>query len=82
MPRNLDRRVETVAPVEGEELQGRLRSLMETCLRDERQAWELGSDGTWRQRTPRLAERGIHSLLLGNSWGTSQGGGAASLPTP
>jgi polyphosphate kinase len=72
MPRNLDRRVECVVPVEDPRLQPRLKSLLETCLGDNRQAWELRSDGTYEQRLPGTdPERSTHRALLADSWGAS-----------
>jgi polyphosphate kinase len=65
MPRNLDRRVEAVTPVEDRALHPRLRSLLDTCLADNRQAWELCPDGSYVQRTPGdEPERSTHRLLL------------------
>ena len=58
MQRNLDRRVETVAPVTDPKLCGRLAEIFEIGLADDVLAWELGSDGTW-QRVPN--ERGLNS---------------------
>jgi polyphosphate kinase len=68
MPRNFDRRVEAVAPVDDPALHVRLRSLLETYLEDNRQAWELSADGTWSQREPDGAVRASHERLLRNSW--------------
>jgi polyphosphate kinase len=73
MPRNLDRRVECVVPVEDTRLQPRLKSLLETCVADNRQAWELRSDGTYEQRLPGAEpERATHRILLTESWGMVQ----------
>ncbi len=71
MPRNFDRRVEAVAPVDDKSLHPRLRSLLETQLSDNRQAWELKPDGSYIQRTPRPGEetRATHEILLHDSWG-------------
>jgi len=70
MPRNFDRRVETVVPVEDRSLHPRLRSLLELCLSDNRQAWDLLPDGSYRQRHPgREPERATHKVLLRDSWG-------------
>jgi polyphosphate kinase len=69
MPRNFDRRVEAVTPIDDPTLHTRLRSLFETCLRDNRQAWDLEADGTWRQRVPLDEVRATHSILLVDSWG-------------
>ena len=52
MPRNLDRRVEAVTPVEEPSLLKELKDMLETMLTDNRQAWELAADGTFTQRTP------------------------------
>jgi polyphosphate kinase len=73
MPRNFDRRVEAVAPVEDRTLHPRLRALFETLLADNRQAWELDADGVWRQRQPDGAARASHVMLLQDSWGRSAG---------
>jgi len=69
MQRNFDRRVEAVAPVEDAALHVRLRSLLQTCLEDNRQAWDLSADGTWTQRTPNGVVHAAHELLLRESWG-------------
>jgi polyphosphate kinase len=72
MPRNFDRRVEAVAPVDAPALHERLRSLLHTYLEDNRQAWELNADGAWVQREPEGVARASHERLPRNSWG---GGG-------
>jgi polyphosphate kinase len=70
MPRNLDRRVEVVTPVVDKALHPRLRGVLETCLADNRQAWELRADGSYEQRSPGDdAERGTHRVLLREPWG-------------
>ena len=45
MPRNLDSRVELVAPVEDPALQAELLDVLERCFADNANAWELDSDG-------------------------------------
>jgi len=47
MPRNLDHRVEALAPVTDPELQKRLDEILEVCLDQGTPAWELGPDGSW-----------------------------------
>ena len=70
MPRNFDRRVEAVTPVEDPGLRLRVRSLLAVCLADNRQAWELASDGNYCQRKPNGApEISTHKLLIGDPWG-------------
>jgi polyphosphate kinase len=67
MPRNFDRRVEAVAPIDDASLHPRLAAIFRTCLVDNRQAWDLSGDGTWRQRQPEPDElvRATHVSLLG-----------------
>jgi len=52
MARNLDRRVEAVTPVEEPDLAKELKELLDLFLADNRQAWELQSDGRYVQRRP------------------------------
>ncbi|MBD2327808.1 polyphosphate kinase 1 [Alkalinema sp. FACHB-956] len=52
MPRNLDRRVEAVVPVEDPELILDLQEMLGVMLADNRQAWELQADGRYVQRRP------------------------------
>jgi polyphosphate kinase len=49
MPRNLDRRVEAVAPVLQAEGRARLCEILEVNLNDDVLAWELGGEGTWHK---------------------------------
>jgi polyphosphate kinase len=80
MPRNFDRRVEVVTPVESPVLKERLQSVLEVCLADNRQAWELRSDGSYVQRDPGdRGERATHRMLLRDSWGASRESGAYSI---
>jgi polyphosphate kinase len=47
MPRNLDRRVEALTPVEDPTLQARLEEVLDVLRNDDVLAWELTPDGTW-----------------------------------
>jgi polyphosphate kinase len=49
MERNLDRRVEAVAPVTDAASQARLRTILEVMFADDRRAWTLGDDDIWRR---------------------------------
>ncbi|HEY4954802.1 MAG TPA: polyphosphate kinase 1 [Gemmatimonadaceae bacterium] len=70
MPRNFDRRVEAVAPIEDRNLHPQLHSLLQLFLADNRQAWELASDGSYTQRHPNgEPEIASHQLLMGDPWG-------------
>jgi polyphosphate kinase len=57
MPRNLDSRVELVAPVEDESLRADLLAVLERCFADNTNSWVLDRDGSWRRRTPGSEER-------------------------
>ncbi|HEY9735549.1 MAG TPA: polyphosphate kinase 1 [Trichocoleus sp.] len=57
MPRNLDRRIEAVAPIEDERIRAELKQILEISLADNRHAWDMQSDGSYVQRRPR---RGQH----------------------
>ncbi|MFL5593320.1 MAG: RNA degradosome polyphosphate kinase, partial [Gemmatimonadaceae bacterium] len=82
MPRNFDRRVEAVAPVDDRSLHPRLHALIATCLADNRQAWDLAPDGTYTQRTPNGARvRATHELLLLDSWGMVSPAEAKPMPS-
>lgn len=52
MTRNLDRRVEAVVPVEDPEIMKDLQEILGVMLADNRQAWDLQSDGHYIQRQP------------------------------
>jgi polyphosphate kinase len=66
MPRNLDNRLEVLAPVESSQLQQRLSGVFDVLLSDNVRAWELQSDGTWKQTRPKKDEpaRGTHDVLM------------------
>jgi polyphosphate kinase len=49
MPRNLDNRVELVAPVEDAVLREEMMEVLERCFADNSNSWELGADGEWRR---------------------------------
>ena len=77
LTKQLRRRVEAVAPVESPALHERLRSLLSVYLDDNRQAWELGSDGVWERRVATGAPRASHEVLQRNSWGLMRDGSVA-----
>jgi polyphosphate kinase len=65
LPRNLDHRLEAVAPVQDARLQQRLGAALDALLADER-AWELQADSTWRRLSPKKGEqpRSSQTLLM------------------
>jgi polyphosphate kinase len=49
MPRNLDRRVEAMAPVLDRSLRERLDEILQVELEDDVLAWTLNADGCWKK---------------------------------
>jgi polyphosphate kinase len=58
MFRNLSKRIEVVTPVFAEDPKQRLWEVLDICLRDQRQAWVLGSDGKYVQLDPEKGASG------------------------
>jgi polyphosphate kinase len=52
MPRNLDTRVELLAPVVDQHLRGELTDTMERCMADNTNTWVLDADGGWSRLEP------------------------------
>ena len=69
MPRNLDTRVELLAPVRDATLRSDLLDTLERCFADDTNAWELGQDGSWTRRTPQGPEpRSVQrELMMGHA---------------
>jgi polyphosphate kinase len=61
MPRNLDRRVEAVVPVDDPDLKKEIVQFLELELSDDTLAWELAGDGTW---TKVAATKGLNTQQL------------------
>ena len=77
MPRNLDRRVEAMVPIFDRALHPRIEAMLNVYLTDNRQAWDLGADGTWVQRRASEEEdRASQRRLLRESWGMARTSGA------
>ena len=61
-----------ITPIEDRALHPRVCSLLDTLLADNRQAWDLGPDGTYVQRKPGSNPVfSTHERLLLNSWGVT-----------
>ncbi len=58
MPRNLDHRIELVAPVEDGRIQHELIRAFDVMLADNASAWELSPDGRWMKLRPKKGDRG------------------------
>jgi polyphosphate kinase len=57
MPRNLDHRVEVVAPVEDIGAQSELAATMDSLLADTASSWELDHNGVWHRIRPKKEDR-------------------------
>lgn len=66
MPRNLDRRIEVAVPVLDPGHRRTIRDMMELMLKDNRQAWDLKSDGTYQQRNPASSQEEVatHRMMM------------------
>jgi polyphosphate kinase len=64
MPRNLDTRVELIAPVRDESLRAELLDALERCMADDTNAWTLAEDGTWPRREPSPERRSAQEELM------------------
>ncbi len=52
MPRNLDRRIELLVPIEDLVSRRRLIEILDTYFRDNQNAWQLQADGSYRRLEP------------------------------
>ncbi len=62
MPRNLNRRVEVITPIDDRALALRLEEVLRVCLADDTLSWELGPDGAWA-KVPTIRGMGTHRRL-------------------
>ena len=79
MPRNLDSRVELLAPVSDAGLRADLIDTLDRCFADDTHAWELGPSGTWKRRQPHGDEpRDLQRELMARHAARAEQGHAAS----
>jgi polyphosphate kinase len=65
MPRNLDHRIEVVAPVEDRRVRDELSAVFDSLLADNAHAWVLDADGGWTRLQPGDERpRGTHDTLM------------------
>jgi polyphosphate kinase len=57
MPRNLERRVELMFPVQDEKIRAELRGILNAYFQDNCQARALNANGTWKRRSPQPGEQ-------------------------
>jgi polyphosphate kinase len=78
MHRNLSKRVEVTAPILAKEAKEKLWEILDICLRDRRQAWVLGDDGSYVQLHSEEGEDGAlgtHHKLMELARHRSESGG-------
>jgi polyphosphate kinase len=64
MPRNLDRRVEVLLPVESARCRQELQAVLGSVFADDVKAWVLGSDGSWSPTEPRKGKQVDHQVAM------------------
>jgi polyphosphate kinase len=66
MTRNLDRRVEVIAPIEDRDISKDLQEILGIMLADTRQTWDMQPDGTYIQRRPHTSaeEQSTQQILM------------------
>ncbi len=57
MPRNLDRRIEVLVPIDEPRIRRRLDGVFDALLADNVQSWSLRADGRWSHNEPAAGER-------------------------
>jgi polyphosphate kinase len=66
MYRNLQARVEAIAPIETRALREQIWEILQILMRDQRQTWDMRPDGAYVQRQPGQPgnEAGAHEVLM------------------
>jgi polyphosphate kinase len=60
MPRNLDRRIEVLAPVENARARAEIGAILDSAFSDTTNTWELASSGDWRRLEGKGKKRHTH----------------------
>ena len=64
MPRNLDRRIEVLTPVENIRARAEIAAILESAFADTTNTWELGPDGTWHRLEAKSKKRHTHQEAM------------------
>ena len=60
MPRNLDRRIEVLTPVENARAKAEIGAILDSAFADTTNTWELGSDSEWTRREAKAKKTHAH----------------------
>ena len=64
MPRNLDRRVEALAPVDGARARAEVNAILDSAFADTSNAWELDGEGIWTRVSGGKKDQHVHQLAM------------------
>jgi polyphosphate kinase len=64
MQRNLDHRIEVLAPVENARVRQDVHAILDSALADDTNAWLLGPDGVWTRATPGEKPHSHHATMM------------------
>ena len=64
MQRNLDHRIEVLAPIENARIRQEVNAILDSALRDNTNAWDLDADGTWTRLTPNGSKPHSHQETM------------------
>jgi polyphosphate kinase len=64
MQRNLDHRIEVLAPVENARIRQEINAILDSALADNVNAWELDSDGAWARLVPGKEKPHSHQATM------------------
>ncbi len=84
MPRNMDRRIETLIPLETDSIRRQVMDqIMIANLNDDTQAWELAPDDHWRRVKPAREPFSAQEYFMSHaSWSGHGSSSADALPPP
>ena len=64
MRRNLDRRIEAIAPIDDDELKTQLFSLLQTYIKDNYFSWIMKEDGSYAKHSLKTANNRSQSDII------------------